>query len=229
MQAIRLCCVTIAADKSTPNFAIRGGANRRVGKDGHASSSESEREGLRATEEKQEGHGIASGFTGIGRDDALSKEQEETKKEPHAGEDDSSLDLEKLRLEETEDNMQKVAQSERQREERTENTPNDADGQPVAKSESDSESTKDKNTQPRDPIWMFGFFIPPSLRIAQKEAINMVEAIIPQLVSIDTEMKDTEIRIRRARKHRAKAEAEIQKAERLNEEKLTKPITVGGK
>jgi hypothetical protein len=35
----------------------------------------------------------------------------------------------------------------------------------------------------------------------------MVEEIVPKLVEVDAEMKEMEIKIRRARKHRAKAEA----------------------
>jgi hypothetical protein len=67
----------------------------------------------------------------------------------------------------------------------------------------------------RDPIRMFGILTPQSLRTAQKEAIEMVEGIIPRLVSIDAEMKEVEIQVRRARKFRAKAEAVELKEEGL--------------
>ena len=65
----------------------------------------------------------------------------------------------------------------------------------------------EKSTRQKDPIRMFGILTPQALRLAQKEAIQMVEDIVPKLVSIDAEMKEVEIKIRRARKHRAKAEA----------------------
>ena len=69
------------------------------------------------------------------------------------------------------------------------------------------EETKTTIPKPKDPIRMFGILTPPSLRIAQSKAVETVENIIPKLVSIDAELKDLEIRIRRARKHKAKAEA----------------------
>jgi len=71
------------------------------------------------------------------------------------------------------------------------------------------ETTEEEKTRtrPRDPIRMFGILTPQALRIAQGRAVKMVEDIIPQLVSVNAEMKEVEIQIRRARKHKAKAEA----------------------
>ena len=54
---------------------------------------------------------------------------------------------------------------------------------------------------PKNPLNMFGILVPPSLRSAQRSAITIVESVIPQLACIDAEMKEMEIRIRRARKH----------------------------
>jgi hypothetical protein len=54
---------------------------------------------------------------------------------------------------------------------------------------------------PKNPLNMFGILVPPSLRSAQASAIIMVSSAIPQLASIDAEMREIEIRIRRARKH----------------------------
>ena len=62
-------------------------------------------------------------------------------------------------------------------------------------------------TKPKDPLRMFGILTPQALRLAQGEAIKMVEEIVPKLVQVDAEMKEVEIKIRRARKFRAKAEA----------------------
>jgi hypothetical protein len=70
------------------------------------------------------------------------------------------------------------------------------------KGDDDEEKQKVK----RDPLRMFGILTPQSLRTAQKEAIEMVEGIIPRLVSIDVQMKEVEIQVRRARKFRGKAE-----------------------
>jgi hypothetical protein len=72
----------------------------------------------------------------------------------------------------------------------------------------------------RDPLRMFGILTPQSLRTAQKGAIEMVEGIIPKLVSIDAEMKEVEIQVRRARKFRGKAQgAEVKDGEKVLEER----------
>jgi hypothetical protein len=72
--------------------------------------------------------------------------------------------------------------------------------------ETEKEDGEEKHKGKRDPLRMFGILTPQSLRTAQKEAVEMVEGIIPRLVSIDAEMKEVEIQVRRARKFRAKAE-----------------------
>jgi hypothetical protein len=76
----------------------------------------------------------------------------------------------------------------------------------TGREEGDEERTKAKQ-KPKDPLRMFGILTPQSLRAAQGEAVKMVEGIVPKLVSIDAQMKEVEIKIRRARKYRAKAEA----------------------
>jgi hypothetical protein len=48
---------------------------------------------------------------------------------------------------------------------------------------------------------MFGILVPAALRSAQSSAVTMVEKVIPQLASVDAEMREMEIRIRRARKY----------------------------
>jgi len=64
-----------------------------------------------------------------------------------------------------------------------------------------------EGTKPKDSLRMFGILTPQALRLAQGGAIKMVEEIVPKLVQLDAEMKEVEIKIRRARKFRAKAEA----------------------
>jgi coiled-coil domain-containing protein 115 len=54
---------------------------------------------------------------------------------------------------------------------------------------------------------MFGILILQALRLAQGGAIKMIEEIVPKVISVNAEIKEVEIKIRRARKHRAKAEA----------------------
>ena len=90
--------------------------------------------------------------------------------------------------------------------------PADVDGlkEEVEKENAEEEtkrSPEKRADKPMDPIRMFGILTPQALRLAQGEAIQMVEDIVPKLLSIDAEMKEVEIKIRRARKHRAKAEA----------------------
>jgi hypothetical protein len=68
-------------------------------------------------------------------------------------------------------------------------------------------TAQDNKIETKDPLRMFGILTPQALRVAQSESIKMVEDVIPRLVSVDAEMKELEIKIRRARKYRAKSEA----------------------
>jgi hypothetical protein len=68
------------------------------------------------------------------------------------------------------------------------------------------------DSKPRDPLRMFGLLTPLPLKHAQIIAQKMVRDIIPQLVSIDAEMREQEICIRRARKRFLKTEKETKVA-----------------
>ncbi|KAG6007937.1 hypothetical protein E4U21_005298 [Claviceps maximensis] len=57
-----------------------------------------------------------------------------------------------------------------------------------------------------DPLRWFGILTPPPLRAAQTHAVEAVEEVIPQLVSVAAEMEYLEIEVRRARKKRDKAQ-----------------------
>lgn len=91
----------------------------------------------------------------------------------------------------------------------------DSEGTPKSDIEDENKSvgadrekaTEVQSAKAKDPIRMFGILnIPTSLRTAQSEAVKLVE-VIPQLVTVDAQMKEVEIQIRRARKHRVKAES----------------------
>jgi len=75
------------------------------------------------------------------------------------------------------------------------------------KEEGEADEQAARTSRSRDPIRMFGILAPRALRRAQGGAVKMVEDVVPRLVSLDAEMKEVEIGIRRARKRRAKAEA----------------------
>jgi hypothetical protein len=91
---------------------------------------------------------------------------------------------------------------------------------------SNPSSTKDNERVKRgkDPIRMFGYSIPSALKAAQVEAIKMVESSIPQICAVNAEMMEVEIKIRRARKQRVKAE-EKELKERLGTEKETVEVS----
>jgi hypothetical protein len=71
----------------------------------------------------------------------------------------------------------------------------------------DREKCEKNQVRKDDPIRMFGILTPPALKFAQAEAIEMVEDLVPRIITLDTKMKEVEIQIRRARKQKAKAEA----------------------
>ncbi|KAI0876066.1 hypothetical protein GGS24DRAFT_257430 [Hypoxylon argillaceum] len=56
-----------------------------------------------------------------------------------------------------------------------------------------------------DPLRWFGLLTPVPLRQAQAQSIRAVEHVIPRLASVDAEMVEVEIEVRRARKRREKA------------------------
>ncbi|KAF4343631.1 vacuolar ATPase assembly VMA22 [Fusarium beomiforme] len=71
----------------------------------------------------------------------------------------------------------------------------------------DAQPTEKKRKQNKNPLQWFGLFTPMPLRAAQTHSVKAVEKVIPRLVSVNAEMLNIEIEVRRARKRRAKAEA----------------------
>ncbi|KAF4441232.1 Vacuolar ATPase assembly protein VMA22 [Fusarium austroafricanum] len=72
--------------------------------------------------------------------------------------------------------------------------------------------TEKKRKQNKDPLQWFGLFTPMPLRAAQTHSVKVVEDVVPRLVSVNAEMVNVEIEVRRARKRRAKAEIAEKKA-----------------
>jgi coiled-coil domain-containing protein 115 len=72
--------------------------------------------------------------------------------------------------------------------------------------EKPEQDTADATGAP-DALRMFGILVPQELRMARGEAVMLVEDLVPRLVMTDLEMREVEVRIRRARKWMAKAEA----------------------
>jgi hypothetical protein len=79
-------------------------------------------------------------------------------------------------------------------------------GEEEEEEEQPDQDTADAKGTP-DALRMFGILVPPELRMARGEAVALVEDLVPRLVMTDLEMRDVEVRIRRARKWMAKAEA----------------------
>ncbi|KAK3375279.1 hypothetical protein B0H63DRAFT_273999 [Podospora didyma] len=71
-----------------------------------------------------------------------------------------------------------------------------------------------------DPLRWFGFLTPMPLRLAQGQAIQAVEELIPRLASVSAEMADVEVEVRRARKKRIKANAAEEKKRRQQMEHM---------
>ncbi|TEY57539.1 hypothetical protein BOTCAL_0214g00010 [Botryotinia calthae] len=67
-----------------------------------------------------------------------------------------------------------------------------------------------KTALKKDPLRMFGLFTPQALKDTKEDSIKMMD-VIPKLVNTEKAMEDLEIRIRRARKYRGKAEIEGKK------------------
>ncbi len=71
----------------------------------------------------------------------------------------------------------------------------------------DQESSTASVANLKDPLRWFGLLTPMPLRQAQGQSVQAIEEVIPKLVSVNAEMAQVEIEVRRARKKRAKAEA----------------------
>ncbi|KAF7916229.1 uncharacterized protein EAE98_010814 [Botrytis deweyae] len=67
-----------------------------------------------------------------------------------------------------------------------------------------------KTALKKDPLRMFGLFTPQALKDTKEDSIKLMD-VIPKLINTEKAMEDLEIRIRRARKYRGKAEMEEQK------------------
>ncbi|KAK8872804.1 hypothetical protein PGQ11_003318 [Apiospora arundinis] len=89
------------------------------------------------------------------------------------------------------------------------------EAEPIASSAKETKETKSgpKSKMSKDPLRWFGLMTPMPLRQAQAQSVKAVEDIVPKLVSINAEMAQVEIEVRRARKKRAKAETAAKKSE----------------
>lgn len=88
---------------------------------------------------------------------------------------------------------------------------------PMSAEVATEEEGKETKVKPaKTPLSWFGILSPgaQSLRSAQTASKSIISSIVPQMASLDYEMKELEIRIRRAKKFRAKAEAELAKQEK---------------
>lgn len=69
----------------------------------------------------------------------------------------------------------------------------------------------------KDPLRWFGVLTPLALRQTQASAVDVLQRVVPRLVTVDAAMRDLEIEVRRARKRRAKAEASAASAKTKQE------------
>lgn len=77
-------------------------------------------------------------------------------------------------------------------------------------SDKDTSSHDTKTVFKKDPLKMFGLFTPQALKDTQRDSIKLME-VIPELVTTEKAMEALEIRIRRTKKYRGKAELEAKK------------------
>ncbi|KAB8289775.1 hypothetical protein EYC80_010409 [Monilinia laxa] len=67
-----------------------------------------------------------------------------------------------------------------------------------------------KTVLKKDPLRMFGLFTPQALKDTKEDSIRIMH-VIPKLITTEKAMEDLEIRIRRTKKYRGKAEVEAKK------------------
>ncbi|KAK8114905.1 hypothetical protein PG999_006974 [Apiospora kogelbergensis] len=109
-----------------------------------------------------------------------------------------------------------VQDTNREQKEEEEDEVKEDETEPIASSAKEMKEPKSEPTtmkKNKDPLRWFGLITPMPLRQAQAQSVQAVEDIVPKLVSINAEMTQVEIEVRRARKKRAKAEAAAKKSE----------------
>jgi coiled-coil domain-containing protein 115 len=97
-------------------------------------------------------------------------------------------------------------------------------GEHTGERETAQSRKQSKSSSHSDPLRWFGLFAPAPLRNAQSSSIEMVERILPRLATVNVEMLNLEIEVRRARKKRAKAENATTSKESINSHE--KPVVV---
>lgn len=79
--------------------------------------------------------------------------------------------------------------------------------------EAEKSIKKGATSKTKDPLRWFGVLTPMPLRNAQTLSVEVVEQVIPRLVTVNAKMLNLEIEIQRARKKRTKAAEKKAKAE----------------
>ena len=99
--------------------------------------------------------------------------------------------------------------------------------------EEEAEKNQQRKATPLypNPLRWFGILAPMPLRNAQTLSVEVVEEVIPRLVSVNAAMADLEIEVRRARKKRAKAAEKTKESGKSPEDttkgsKVAKPVSV---
>lgn len=93
------------------------------------------------------------------------------------------------------------------KEEKGEDLPTEESGDNPKSGADEEKPAEKKRKKKKNPLHWFGLFAPMPFRTAQTQSVQAVEDIIPRLVSVNAEMLNVEIEVRRARKRRAKTEA----------------------
>ena len=78
--------------------------------------------------------------------------------------------------------------------------------------ENENENIPANPAERKASLRMFGAFVPAELKAAQGQAVLLVQDIVPRMVHVDREMRELEIRIRRARKYRTREEGKSGRA-----------------
>ena len=80
--------------------------------------------------------------------------------------------------------------------------------------------TKEVRKQSRDPLRWYGLLAPMPLRQAQTQAVQIIEACIARLVTVNADMMHVEVEIRRQRKKRTRAEISPEKGSQRAEDDM---------
>ncbi|KAG5977575.1 hypothetical protein E4U55_006638 [Claviceps digitariae] len=194
MRALRRLVVEGGEGEPVRVLVVKGGGGD--GEEDDERGGEDEREGDHQDGEDHEREGHDDG------EDNDAREQYGKTEEDHAREGDHEKEEDHGTAQDEKSDRNAKTEGDHEAKRQNHKTPQHAQNEQRSQNKKHTPHTSPRTKH--DPLRWFGILSPPPLRAAQAHAVEMVEQVIPQLVSVAAQMQHLEIEVRRARKKRDK-------------------------